>query len=104
MLSVSGKVYSRILTERRLEIIVEKVSEEQGSFRKRRGCLDQIFALNMVVEKHLRKDRKFYAAVMDLGRSYESSGTEAMGQSENLWLRRAATGRNKDFMYEQVHM
>ncbi len=50
MLSVARKVYSRILTERVMEITDENDSEEQGGFRKGRGCVHQIFALNMVVE------------------------------------------------------
>ncbi len=33
----------------------EKISEEQGGFRKERGCVDQIFSFRMVVEKMLAK-------------------------------------------------
>ncbi len=45
LLSVPGKVYGRILTERLMEVTEGKVSEEQGGFRKGRGCIDQIFAM-----------------------------------------------------------
>ncbi len=34
LLSVAGKVYGRILTERLMEVTEGKVSEEQGGFRK----------------------------------------------------------------------
>ncbi len=49
LLSVPGKVYGRILTERRTKVTEEKVSEEQRGFRKGRGCVAQIFAMKMLV-------------------------------------------------------
>ncbi len=38
----------------------EKINEEQGDFRKGRGCVDQIFSFRMVVEKILEKRKKKY--------------------------------------------
>ncbi len=64
-LSVPGKVYGRILTESLMEVTKGKVSEEQGGFRKGRGCVDQIFAMKRLVEEYLGKDKKLYAAFMD---------------------------------------
>ncbi len=55
-MSVPGKVYGRILTERLMEVTEGKVSEEQGSFRKGRECADQIFAMKRLVEEYLGKD------------------------------------------------
>ncbi len=49
----------------------EKIGEELGSFRKGRGCVDQIFCFGMVVEKILAKGIKLYAAFMDLEKAYE---------------------------------
>ncbi len=46
-MSVPGKVYGRILTERLMEVTEEKVSEERGGFRKGRGCVHQIFAMKI---------------------------------------------------------
>ncbi len=65
LLSVPGKIYGRILNERLMKISDKSVNDEQGSFRKGRGCLDQIFAMKILVEKYLEKDRKLFAAVMD---------------------------------------
>ncbi len=48
-MSVSGTVYGRILTERLTEVTEGKVSKEQGGFRKGRECVDQIFAMKMIV-------------------------------------------------------
>ncbi len=66
LLSVPVKVYGRILTERLMEVTEGKVSEKQGGFRKGRGCIDQIFAMKRLVEEYLGKDKKLYAAYIDL--------------------------------------
>ncbi len=71
LLSVPGKVYGRILTERLMEVTEGKVSKEQGGFRKGRGYVDQIFAMKMLVEEYLGKDKKLYAAFMDLEKAYD---------------------------------
>ncbi len=42
------------------------MSEEQGGSRKGRGSVGQIFAMKMLVEEYLGKDKKLYAAFMDL--------------------------------------
>ncbi len=41
------------------------LDDEQG-FQKGRGCVDQIFAVKILVKKDLEKDRKLFAAFMDL--------------------------------------
>ncbi len=52
LLSVPVKVYEKVITERVQRLTEEKISEEQGGFRKRSGCVDQIFSFRMVVEKY----------------------------------------------------
>ncbi len=66
LLSVPGKVYGRILIERLIEVTERKMSKEQGGFRKGKGCVDQIFAMKMLVEEYLGKDKVLYSAPMDL--------------------------------------
>ncbi len=78
LLSVPGKVYGRILTERLMEVTEGKVSEEQGSFRKGRGCVDQVFAMKRLVEEYLGKGKKLYAAFMDLEKAYDRVNREAL--------------------------
>ncbi len=78
LFSIPGKVYGRILTERLMEATEGKVSEEQGGFRKERGCVDQIFAMNRLVEEYLQKDKKLYAAFMDLEKAYDRVNREAL--------------------------
>ncbi len=71
LLSVPGKVYGKVITERVQQLTEEKISEEQGGFRKGRGCVDQIISFRMVVEKILEKRKKLYAAFMDLEKAYD---------------------------------
>ncbi len=40
LLSVPGKIYGKVITERVQRLTEEKISEEQGGFRKGRGCVD----------------------------------------------------------------
>ncbi len=49
------------------------MGDEQGGFRKGRRCVDQIFRVKMLVEKYLEKDRKLFAAFMDLEKAYDKS-------------------------------
>ena len=51
LLSVTGKVFGSILTEILMAVIEGKVSEDQGQFRKGKGCVDQIFVIKMMIEK-----------------------------------------------------
>ncbi len=78
LLGIPGKVYGRILTERLMGVTEGKVSEEQGGFRKRRGCVDQIFAMKMLVEEYLGKDIKLYATYMDLEKAYNRVDRETL--------------------------
>ncbi len=56
LLSVSGKIYGRIINERMMKTTDKCVGDEQGGFRKGRGCIDQIFAVKILVEKYLEKE------------------------------------------------
>ncbi len=69
-MSVPGKVYGKILTERRMEVTDRKVSGEQGGFRKGKGCVDHIFAMKMLVEECSGNAKKLYSAYMNLERAY----------------------------------
>ena len=77
-LSLTGKVYDKILIEKLMEVTEEKVSEKQGWFRKRKGCVDQILPIKMIVEEYLGKGRKLYAAFMDLEKAYDRVDREAL--------------------------
>ncbi len=54
-----------------VKITYKSVGAEQGGFRKGRGCIDQIFAVKILVEKYLEKDRKLFAAFVDMEKAYD---------------------------------
>ena len=54
------------------------MGEEQGGFRKGKGCVDQIFVLRSIIEKYLERGRKVYAAFMDLEKAYDRVDREGM--------------------------
>ncbi len=68
LLSVPGKVYGKAITERVQRLTEEKIGEEQGEFRKGRGCVDQIFSLRMVVEKNIREKEKTIRCLHGFGK------------------------------------
>ncbi len=69
--SVPGKIYGTIVNERMMKITDKSVGAEQGGFQKGRGCVGQIFAVKILVGKYLEKDRKLFAAFMDLKKAYD---------------------------------
>ena len=46
--------------------------DEQGGFRVRRGCVDQLFTVRQVIEKVIEKEKVVYAAFVDLEKAYYS--------------------------------
>ena len=56
-----------------MEVTEDNVSEEQEGCRKGKGCVDQVFAIKMMVEEYLGKGGKVYAALMDLEKAYDKS-------------------------------
>ncbi len=89
LLSVPGKIYGRILNERMIKITDKRVGAEQGGFRKGRGCVDQIFAVKINVEKYLEKDIKLFAAFMDLEKAYDRADRKALWDTLSVWGGRA---------------
>ena len=72
LLSVVGKIYARVVCDR-LRLITDAVlMDEQGGFRVRRRCVDQIFAVRQVTEKVIEWDKVVYAAFVDLEKAYDS--------------------------------
>ncbi len=49
LLSMPGKIYGRILNKRMMKITGKSVGDAQGGFWKGRGCVDQNFAIKILV-------------------------------------------------------
>ena len=51
--------------------------DEQGGFRARRGCNDQIF-VKQIVAKTIEKNKKTYMAFVDLEKAYDNVSREKL--------------------------
>ncbi len=55
LLRIPGKVYGKVIIERLQRLTEEKISEEQGGFRKGRGCVREDMNL-LEIEEHMAQD------------------------------------------------
>ena len=71
LLSLPGKVYSKVL-ERRIRPIVEpQIQEEQCGFRPGRGTTDQLFTLSRILEGAWEFAQPVYMCFVDLEKAYD---------------------------------
>ena len=66
LMSVVGKVFSRVLNVRIKGLTESSVMEEQGGFRSGSGCVDRVFVVKQVIEKMIERDRVMFMAFIDL--------------------------------------
>ncbi len=66
LLNDVGKVYGKVLIKRVREGTEGMIHDEQGGFRRGRGCVDQIFAVRQVCKKYLAKGKDVFWVFMDL--------------------------------------
>ena len=82
MLSIVGKVFTRVLNNRLTKFAEKKtfgIVEEQGGFRPERGTEDQIFILTEVLKA--RSGRTTYTAFIDVKKAYDTVWRDG------LWIR-----------------
>ena len=72
LLSVPGKVYTRVLQQRLRKYVEEIVGEEQAGFRKGRGTVDQIFTIRQLAEKYYEKNKVIYNNFIDFRQAFDS--------------------------------
>ncbi|KAK3535602.1 hypothetical protein QTP70_017140 [Hemibagrus guttatus] len=71
LLSLPGKVYSRVL-ERRIQPLVEpRIQEEQCGFRPSRGTLDQLYTLHRVLEGSWEFAQPVHMCFVDLEKAFD---------------------------------
>ena len=66
---------------------LEKAWDVQAGFREGMGCMDQIFSLRCIAEKHLAKHKKVYCAFVDLEKACDSVWREDLrfSLSMSVW-------------------
>jgi hypothetical protein len=72
LLSVPGKVFTRVILNRMNEKVDELLRENQCGFRKGRGCSDQIFFLRQLIEKKIEFNEETVLCFIDFAQAYDS--------------------------------
>ena len=73
LLSIAGKILTRILFDRLLQNIANKVlPESQCGFRPMRRTVDMIFAARQVQEKCREQNKGLYTVFIDLTKAFDS--------------------------------
>ena len=72
LLSIPGKVLSRIILNRIKAKVDEKLRDNQAGFRKNRSCADQISSLRIILEQSTELNTPLYANFIDYSKAFDS--------------------------------
>ena len=74
LLSVVGKVFCKIINNRLVQCLDKEgaLHEGQAGFRLNRGCMDNVYTLNEIVQGRLRENKKTYAFFLDVQKAYDT--------------------------------
>src|SRR3984885_7608136 len=80
LLSIPGKVYTRVLQQRMRRYIEEVIAEEQAGFRTGRGTIDQLFVIRQLAEKYTEKNKIVYNNFIDFRQAFDSVWQKGLWQ------------------------
>ena len=80
LLSVPGKILSRIILDRIKDDVDKILREEQSGFRKNRSCLDNIFILRTIIEQTNEWKSSMYINFIDFEKAFDSIHRESLWQ------------------------
>ena len=94
LLNVITKIFTQILNKRLLHWAdaAQILCEFQSGFRPSRGCLDNIFVLNAIIQMKILAGRKVYAVFIDFRRAFDSVNHTL------LWNKLSRFGVSKKFI------
>ena len=78
LMDMVGKVFSGIVRNRIERVYMDKIAEEQGGFRKERGCIDQSYTSAQTVLKWMETQKDTYLCFIDLKKAYDSVWREGL--------------------------
>ena len=78
LLSIPGKIMSRIILDRLKGAIDQHLREEQAGFRKGRSCADQIATLRIIVEQSVEWNSSLYVNFVDYEKAFDSLDRETL--------------------------
>ncbi|RUS90025.1 hypothetical protein EGW08_002212 [Elysia chlorotica] len=78
LLSLPGKVLSRIILERLKTALDKTLREEQAGFRQDRSCTDHIATLRIIIEQSLEWQAPLYCIFVDFQKAFDSVDREVI--------------------------
>ena len=79
MLSVAGKILTKILQSRIMKTVTDKtISESQCGFRSARGTADTIFVVRQLQEKCIEQRMNLFAVFIDLTKAFDTVNRSAL--------------------------
>lgn len=78
LLSLSSKVFCRILLNRIYEAVDKNIRNEQVDSRKGRSCTDHMFVLRQVLEQSRKLSNNLYVVYVDFENAFDSLHRETL--------------------------
>uniref|UniRef100_A0A0B7BH62 Reverse transcriptase domain-containing protein n=3 Tax=Arion vulgaris TaxID=1028688 RepID=A0A0B7BH62_9EUPU len=78
LLSLTSKIFSRVILQRMKVALDNKIRIEQAGFRKGRSCIDHIFALRQIVEQSNEWNSSIYMVFVDFEKAFDSLHRESL--------------------------
>ena len=78
LVSADSKSHSNMILFRLSDAVDKVLREEQCSFRKGRGCVDQIFSLRLIIEKCLSCQTPLVLSFIDFEQAFDSVDRRAL--------------------------
>ena len=72
LLSIPGKVFSRILLDKMKDAVDTKLRDQQAGFRKDRSCIDQVATLRIILEQSLEWNSPLFINFIDYEKTFDS--------------------------------
>ena len=72
LLSLTSKVFSRIILQRITSAVDTLLRQEQAGFRKGRSCIDHIFVLRQILEQSHEWNSPLYVVFVDFEKAFDS--------------------------------
>ena len=85
LLSVPGKVLSRILLKRLRAAVDARLREEQAGFRAGRSCTEQIFTLRNILEQCVEYQKSLAVNFVDFKKAFDSVHRHSLWQVAELY-------------------
>ena len=72
LLSIPGKVFTKVLHQRLKRYVESCLNEEQAEFRPGKSTMNQLFAIRQISEKYFDMNRTLYNNFIDFKQAFDS--------------------------------